>query len=42
MLGVLDHDDDIDPKPCCDRLGLKLTPLDETLRLCVGPGSEGA
>ena len=42
MLGVLDHDDDIDPKPACDRLGIALTPLDETLRRCVGPGSEAA
>jgi NADH dehydrogenase len=42
MLGVLAHDDDIDPKPACDRLGIALTPLAETLRRCVGPGSEGA
>ena len=42
MLGVLDHDDDIDEKPACDRLGIQLTPLDETLARCVGPGSEGA
>jgi NADH dehydrogenase len=42
MLGVLEHDDDIDAKPACDRLGIQLTPLDETLRRCVGPGSEGA
>ena len=42
MLGVLDHDDDIDPKPACDRLGIQLTPLGETLRRCVGPGPEGA
>jgi NADH dehydrogenase len=42
MLGVLDHADDIDPKPACDRLGIALTPLDETLRRCVGPGSERA
>jgi len=42
MLGVLDHDDDIDPRPACERLGLELTPLDETLRRCVGPGSEAA
>ncbi len=42
MLGVLDHDDDIDEKPACDRLGVALTPLDETLRRCVGPGSEDA
>ena len=40
MLGVLDHDDDIDPKPACDALGIQLTPLDETLLRCVGPGSE--
>lgn len=31
MLGVLDHDDCIDPAPACERLGVKLTPLDETL-----------
>jgi hypothetical protein len=37
MLGVLDHDDDIDPKPACERLGLELTPLDTTLLKCVGP-----
>ena len=42
MLGVLDHDDEIDPKPACDRLGIQLTALDETLRRCVGPGSEDA
>ena len=32
MLGVLDHDDRIDPAPAAARLGLSLTPLDETLR----------
>jgi uncharacterized protein YbjT (DUF2867 family) len=32
MLGVLEHDDDIDPGPTCRRLGIGLTPLDETLR----------
>lgn len=42
MLGVLDHDDEIDPAPACARLALALTPLDETLRRCVGPGSEAA
>ena len=31
MLGVLEHDDDIDPAPACRRLGLELTPLDDTL-----------
>jgi NADH dehydrogenase len=42
MLGVLDHDDEIDPKPACDELGIELTPLGETLLRCVGPGSEQA
>jgi NADH dehydrogenase len=37
MLGVLDHDDDIDPGEACARLGLRLTPLDETLAKRVGP-----
>ncbi len=37
MLEVLQHDDQIDPTPACDRLGLRLTPLNETLRRCVGP-----
>jgi NADH dehydrogenase len=32
MLGVLLHDDAIDPGPACARLGIRLTPLDETLR----------
>lgn len=36
MLGVLDHDDDIDPTPACRVLGIALTPLDETLARCVG------
>ena len=37
MVGVLDHDDDIDPGTACEQLGLSLTPLDETLAKCVGP-----
>lgn len=32
MLGVLEHDDAIDPGPAARRLGIALTPLDETLR----------
>jgi NADH dehydrogenase len=40
MLGVLEHDDRIDPRPLCGRLGITLTPLDETLRRSVGPGVE--
>jgi NADH dehydrogenase len=35
MLGVLEQDDQIDPGPACARLGLTLTPLDETLRRCL-------
>lgn len=34
MLGVLDHDDRIDPGPACERLGIALTPLDDSLRRC--------
>jgi len=37
MLGVLNHDDVVDPAEPCRRLGLELTPLDEALRRCVGP-----
>ncbi len=37
MLGVLEHDDAIDPLPSCERLGIALTPLDETLRRVLGP-----
>lgn len=36
-LEVIVGDDDVDPKPACDRLGIELTPLDEMLRRCVGP-----
>jgi NADH dehydrogenase len=32
MLGVLEHDDRIDPGPACRALGVELTPLAETLR----------
>ncbi|MDH3518891.1 MAG: NAD(P)H-binding protein [Myxococcales bacterium] len=40
MLGVLEQDDDIDPGEACRLLGIELTPLDETLRLCLAPGAE--
>jgi NADH dehydrogenase len=36
MLGVLDHDDRIDPSPAAEALGIALTPLPETLRRCLG------
>ena len=36
MLGVLDHDDCIDPQPAATELGIGLTGLDEMLRRCVG------
>ena len=35
MLGVLEHDDAIDPAPASRALGLALTPLDATLRRCL-------
>jgi len=35
MLGVLEHDDDIDPTPACRRLSIELTPLDVTLKRCL-------
>jgi hypothetical protein len=35
MLGVLEHDDRVDPAPACRALGITLTPLDETLRRCL-------
>lgn len=39
MLGVLDHDDHIDPSPTLNVLGLTLTPLNEALRLCLADTS---
>lgn len=35
MLGVLNHDDQIDPGPAVQTLGIRLTPLTETLRRCL-------
>ena len=35
MLGVLDHDDLIDPGPALTALDLALTPLNDALRLCL-------
>lgn len=32
MLGVLEQDDQIDPQPACEMLGIELTPLDAALR----------
>jgi uncharacterized protein YbjT (DUF2867 family) len=40
MLGVLDHDDDVDTSEASRRLGLDLTPLAEMLRLCVGESED--
>jgi NADH dehydrogenase len=37
MVGVLDHDDDVGTREVCERLGIRLTPLAETLRRYVGP-----
>lgn len=38
MLGVLDHDDHIDPSPALAALAMSLTPLDQALRLCLVEG----
>ena len=35
MLGVLDHDDDIDPLPSCKELDIKLTTLDAMLETTI-------
>ena len=35
MLGVLDHDDNIDPLPACNELGIELTPLDSMLESTI-------
>ena len=37
MLGVLDHDDDIDPEPASAALGIHLTRLEETLARISNP-----
>jgi uncharacterized protein YbjT (DUF2867 family) len=40
MFDVLQHDDRVDTAAACKQLELELTPLDETLRCCVGPEVE--
>jgi uncharacterized protein YbjT (DUF2867 family) len=42
MLGVLEHDDDIDPRPAAERLGFTLTPLAETLAHTFAPEKRAA
>lgn len=39
MFDVLQHDDRVDPRPFCEKLGLSLRPLDTTLADFVGPAS---
>jgi len=41
MLEVLEHDDRVDPRDACERLGIALTPLDEVLRRCAGEPDAG-
>jgi uncharacterized protein YbjT (DUF2867 family) len=41
MLGVLDHDDNIDPQPAATELGISLTSLDATLRECLAQPQPG-
>ena len=40
MLGILEHDDRIDPTTACERLGITLTPLDATLQRTLGAGGQ--
>ncbi len=42
MLGVLEHDDAVDPEPARTMLGIDLTPLDEALRLAFSNDVEEA
>lgn len=35
MLGVLDHDDQVDAQPALEALALELTPLDDMLKHCI-------
>lgn len=42
MLGVLDHDDQVNTQPAVSALGLTLTPLDETIRRCIGDGADSS
>jgi len=37
MLEILERDDRLDEMPCCEELGISLTPLSETLRAYAGP-----
>jgi uncharacterized protein YbjT (DUF2867 family) len=37
MLEILERDDRLDEIPCCEELGISLTPLSETLRAYAGP-----
>jgi len=39
MFDVLQHDDRVDPRAFCEKLGLRLRPLDTTLADFVGPAS---
>lgn len=42
MLGVLDHDDQVNTQPAVAALGLTLTPLDETIRRCIADGTDSS
>jgi NADH dehydrogenase len=39
-LEVILADDDVDPEPARRKLGIRLTPLDEILKRCVGPKAD--
>ena len=40
MFDILQHDDRVDIRPFCEKLGITLTPLDTTLADFVGPASQ--
>ena len=40
MFDILQHDDRVDADVFCQKLGIKLTPLDTTLFDLIGPASE--
>ena len=42
MLGVLCHDDCVNPEAARKKLGIDLTPLDEALRRSIGPEATDA
>ncbi len=42
MFEIMQHDDQVNPAIFCEKLGIELTPLDQTLKDLIGPESEYA